>query len=258
MHFLRKLIETPILEDPGKKHMDIHRHFYRYSRGEFIGPALKITKTGSRITLKGSFEYEDLIQELVAESIPDDEVNINGVLISGKDVSDIITNLGLNWTLKKSTGKTKNYKATFSDKISKKTLLECINAFRPNSYLLLSFNVNPTCKVTTKKTIPQPSKKKVEEDDINKRIQFCSGVLVNNERNLEKILDNALPDVKTQLPEKWKTILITNTYKIEEVELPKNVENSALLRILAVRKGKIIRSIEVDGDLIENQFSFVA
>ena len=41
MHFLSELIESPNLDDPAKKHMSIHRHFYRYSKGDFIGPALK-------------------------------------------------------------------------------------------------------------------------------------------------------------------------------------------------------------------------
>lgn len=258
MHFLRKLIETPFLEEPSKKHLDVHRHFYRYSRGEFIGPALKITRTSSKLTLKGSFEYEDLIQEIVGYSILEEEINVNGVLISGIDVSDVITKLGLNWMLKKSTGKTKNYKTSFSDKISKKTLLNCIESFRPNSYLLLSFNVSPLCKVSTKKTLPQPSKKKIEDDDINKRLQFCTGILANNERNLKRIIENALPDIKEELPERWKTILIKNNYKIKRVEIPKNLENSALLRILAIREGIILRTIEIDGNLMENQISFIA
>ena len=51
MHFLKKITESPILEDPAKKHLDVHRHFYRYSKGEFIGPAIKISKTSSRITI---------------------------------------------------------------------------------------------------------------------------------------------------------------------------------------------------------------
>ncbi|GAG82342.1 unnamed protein product [marine sediment metagenome] len=49
MHFLKKIIESPNLEDPAKQHIDVHRHFYRYSKGEFLGPALKISKSNTRI-----------------------------------------------------------------------------------------------------------------------------------------------------------------------------------------------------------------
>jgi len=257
MHFLKNLVQTPILENPAENHINIHRHFYRYSKGDFIGPALKITKTKSKITLKGSFEYEDFIQELVTKTNSENNINIKGILIAGNDVSNLISNLGLNWVLKRSTGKTINYKASVMEEISKEVLLECIEKFRETSYLLLSFNINPTCKVTTKNKIPQPSKKKVEEDDLDKRVQFCNGVMGNNEKFENLIVEFALEDFKNDLPSKWKDIELTNTYKINEIELPKNQKDSVLLRILAIRKGKITRTVNVDGEIIEKQYSIV-
>jgi len=258
LHFLSEIIKTPILKGSVKEKMNIHRHFYRYSRGQFIGPALKITKTAAKITLRGSHEYEDLIQEVVTRTISADTVNINVILITGADITNIITNLGLDWKLIKSKGKTKNYKTTIQEyTISKDILLESIETFRESSYLLLSYNLNPSCKVTTKKRIPQPSKKKPEDDAFNKRIQFCSGVIENTERNLEMVIDEALPDFKSEIPNKWRNIIITNIYKITDIELPTNINNSILLRIFAIRKGKILRSIEVDGELIEKQYSVV-
>lgn len=255
MHFLRKLIESPELDDPAKKHKSIHRHFARYSKGIFIGPAIKITKTNTKITLKGSFEYEDLIQEIIATTISDRQFEINGVLITGSDIKEDIINLGLDWKLKKSTGKTINYKAEINDKINGNNLIEIIEKLRETSYLLLSFNLNPTCKVSTKKRIPQPSKKKIEEDDINKRIQFCNGVINNSERNSKLILDLVLKDFKLDLPENWKTITITNNYNITNIIIPKNIQNSRLLRIMALRKGQMNRTLDVDGELIEKQYS---
>lgn len=257
MHFLKKLIESPILKDPAKKHKSIHRHFYRYSKGTFLGPALKLIRTNAGINLKGSFEYEDLIQEITATTISDEEVEIKGVLITGSDISETIINLGLDWILKKSTGKTTNYKAEINDKINKNHLLEIIEKLRDTSYLLLSFNLNPTCSVTTKNRIPQPSKKKIEEDDINRRVQFCSGVIKNIEKNINLIQDFALGDFKSDLPVKWKNITIMNNYEITEIIIPKGIQNSSLLRIMAERKGKIIRTLDVDGELIEKQYSIV-
>ncbi len=112
MHFLRYLVKHPNLENPAENFKWIHRHFYRYSRGDFIGPALKVSRTKSKFTLKGSHEYEDLILELIVQGInnPDQVFEIKGRLISGSNISDIITNLGFNWDLKESTGKTKNFK----------------------------------------------------------------------------------------------------------------------------------------------------
>ncbi len=253
MHFLKKLTESPILEDPAQQHLDIHRHFYRYSKGEFIGPALKLTKSKARITLKGSHEYEDLILEVVANTISEDDVDIKGTLISGSDISDLITNLGFDWNLKKSTGKTKNYKANILSKTNKGILLESIEAFRKTSYYLISLNLNPTCKVTTKKNIPQPSKKKVEEDDISKRIGFCTGIITNNEKNLSMVKKLSLYDFLSEIPEIWKSIIIKNNYKITEIILPDHIDNWGLKRILAIRKGKLFRSINIDGEVLEKQ-----
>jgi hypothetical protein len=213
MHFLKKLVESPTLKDPAKQHIDVHRHFYRYSKGEFIGPALKLTKSNARITLKGSHEYEDLILEVVANTITEDEFEIKGSLISGSDVSDLITNLGFDWKLKKSTGETKNYKATIISKATKRPLLESIEAFRKTSYFLISFNINPTCKVTTKKNVPQPSQKKVEDDDLNKRIGFCTGIINNNDKNLDMVKKLTMNDFISEIPTKWKTIIIKNNYR---------------------------------------------
>ena len=257
MHFLSKLIKNPILEDPANKNMDIHRHFYRYSKGDFLGPALKISRTKTRITLKGTHEYEDVIQELVLNTASEDNIEIKGVLITGTDLSNNIADLNLNWSLKKSTGKTKNYKADFTDKTDKKTLLNAIEFFRKNSYLLLSFNLNPTCKVTTKKRIPQPSKKKAEDDDINARVQFCNGIINSTEQNFKLIVDTLLNDFTAEIPDQWKSITLTNNYKITEIILPKNEESSLMMRIKAIRKGKLFRTLELDGNLIEKQYNIV-
>jgi len=257
MHYISELVEAPTLKDPAKNHMNIHRHFYRYSKGDFIGPALKISTTKTRITLRGSHEYEDLIQEVVLQTTSKDEINVNGVLITGSNINDDLQALGLNWSLKKSTGKTKNYKAEISDKIQRTILLKTIEKLRINSYLLLSFTINPGCKVSTKKRIPQPSKKKVEEDDINTRIQFCTGVIDNTEKNVKLIIDSALSDFKSDIPNQFKNLTLLNNYKIEEIFLPKDVENSMLLRILAIRKGKMFRSLQIDDEIIEKQYNVV-
>ncbi|MFX0021680.1 MAG: hypothetical protein ACFE9S_05090 [Candidatus Hermodarchaeota archaeon] len=259
MHFLKKIVETPILEDPANSHMIIHRHFYRYSKGDFIGPALKISQTKAKFTLKGSHEYEDLIQELVASGIsnPNENFEIKGRLISGTDINEIIANLGHNWDLKQSTGQTKNFKVEIIDTLNKDSLLQSIEAFRETSYFLISFNINPNCKVTTKKNLPQPSKKKVEEDDVSKRIQFCTGYMANSDKNLNYLIDNALSDFTSDLPKNWKSITIFNNYKITDIEIPKNITNSKLLRIMAIRKGKIFRSLDIDGEIVEKQYSIV-
>lgn len=259
MHFLKELIEKPELDNPAMNHMNIHRHFYRYSKGDFIGPAIKISQTSSKITLKGTHEYEDLVTELVLRSITDDKkiIEIEGNLISGLDISKMLENNNINWDLHESSGKTKNFKAAIKDTINSELLVEVIDQLRDNSYLLISFQLDPLIKVKTKKNIPQPSKKKIGEDDVNKRISFCTGYLKNTEENLKRVIENTIPDFISELPKKWKNITLLNNYKITDIQLPKDVKNSRLLRILSVRKGRVFRSIEIDSELIEKQYSIV-
>ena len=257
MHFLKIIIKTPQLEDPANKFFEVHRHFYRYSKGVFIGPALIISQTKAKLTLKGSHEYEDLIQEVACKAANDSEFNVTGVLETGKDLSKEISNLGLEWKLKKGSGQKKIYKSDILDTIDKNTFLEAIELFRKTSYLLLSFNNGPANKITTKKRIPQPSKKKVEDDEISKRVQFCVGNIANSNNNMKLIIESALSDFASELPETWKKITVTNNYKISGIEVPKDEKNSMLMRIKAIRKGKMIRSLEIDGELIEKQYNIV-
>ncbi len=259
MHFLKELIENPKLENPTKNNMNIHRHFYRYSKGDFIGPAIKISLSSSKISMKGSHEFEDLITELVVNSISNNKqvLDIKGNLFSGVDINKTLREYGLNWDVKQSKGQTKNYKAAIIEKINKETLLKLIDVLRANSYFLISFELNPSCKVVTKKNIPQPSKKKVEEDDVNKRISFCTGNIENTNDNLKSVIENIIPDFASDLPKNWKSMVLLNNYKITDIELPKDVKDSRMLRILAIRKGRLSRSIEVDSEIIEKQYSFV-
>ncbi len=257
MHFLSKIIETPELKDVAKEHFYIHRHFYRYSKGEFIGPAVLITKTSTKITIKGTHEYEDLIQEIGCKVSTTDQVTISGVLETGKDISEDLKKIGLDWKLKKSTGDKKIYKGTIEDTVDIKTLQNAIELLRATSYLLISFNSGTSVKVTTKKRIPQPSKKKVEEDDLSKRISFSTATISNTEKNNLLIEDTIFHDFKTELPESWKKATLTNNYKINEIEIPKDVQSSMMKRILAIRKGKMIRTLDVDGEVIEKQYNII-
>jgi hypothetical protein len=254
-------MDNPQLEDPSEKHMDVHRHFYRYSRGEFIGPACQIWRTSSKLSLKASFEYEDLIAELVLKNSTKEKVKADIVLITGKDISDKIRNLGLEWDLSESTGKTKNFKAKEIVQVEKEKLLKAIEAFRQDSYLLLNFNLGSKCKVQTKKRIPQPSKKKPLDDDVNSRIQFSKGYLDNDESTVQMALEEIVTDFKDDLPESWSKITLTNNYKIDEIIIPKKLKgtkDSRLLRVMAIRKGKLFRTLDIDGDeTIEKQYSIM-
>jgi hypothetical protein len=256
MHFLKKLINNSDLKNPAKEHMDIHRHFYRYSRGEFIGPAFYVWRTSTRIRLKGSYEYEDLVQEMVAKTLPaGEEVEIEGAVYSAKDLTDLLQKIGFDWDMHESSGKAKHHKVKFNDKAEKQKILDAIEGLRDSSYFLLSFKADKLCKIDTNKRLPQPSKKKPAQDDVKKRLRFCNGVIDNTDKNAEMVIDMALPDFKDELPEDWSKITLTNTYEINKIKIPKDVESSRMMRIMAIREGVLKRNADVDGEVIQKDYN---
>ncbi|TXT53237.1 MAG: hypothetical protein BAJALOKI1v1_2580003 [Promethearchaeota archaeon] len=255
MHFLTKVIENSKLENPAEEHMDVHRHFNRYSRGSFSGPSLKMRAYSTKIVLKGSLEYEDIIQEIVVKTISEESIEVNGKVSSTQDISSTLDKLNLDWNLEETTGKTKKYKAEFKETISKDKLLEAIEAFREHSYLMLSFDKGKYTKVSTKKRLPRPSKKNPVEEDIDKKVSFCSGYVVNTQANMNLIISKLLPDFRSEIPKEWNQLILNNYYKIDAIEIPKNIKDSRLLRIMAIRKGKLIRSMEVDDITNEKQYT---
>ncbi|MEJ2252575.1 MAG: hypothetical protein P8Y97_23305 [Candidatus Lokiarchaeota archaeon] len=74
------------------------------------------------------------------------------------------------------------------------------------------------------------------------------------------VLKEMIPDFIEDLKEDWSKITVTNNYKIDAIEIPKKLKetkNSRLLRIMAIRKGKLIRTADVDGEFVEKQYSIV-
>ncbi len=255
MHFLNKIIEKPDFDTPAKEHMDVHKHFYRYSKGEFSGPAMKMKKYSTKVTLKGSFEYEDLIQELVTKTAPNSLIEVEGKVITGRDISDKLIELNLDWDLKEKSGKSKGYKGQFSDELSRERILEIIETLREDCYLMLNFKINKYCQVKTDEKLPKPSKKNPIEDDIDKRVSFSRGYIETTPEHLEIIYDHLMPDFKEELPDDWTDITLTNIYNINDIEIPRDVKNSRMMRILAIRKGKLIRTVECDGKSFRKEYT---
>ncbi|TFG00421.1 MAG: hypothetical protein EU541_02290 [Promethearchaeota archaeon] len=255
MHFIKQIIENENFEEPAKEHMDVHKHFYRYSKGEFSGPAIKMKKYSTKITLKGSFEYEDAIQELVTMTAPNSIIDVEGKVVTGRDISDLLKDLNLDWKLEKKTGKAKGYKIKFSDSLKKEKIMEIIETLREHCYLMLNFKIDKYCQVKTDEKLPKPSKKNPIEDDINKRVSFSRGYVETNQNNLELIYDHLLPDFKSELPDDWTDLILTNTYKINDIEIPKDVKNSRMMRIMAIRKGTLVREVECDNQTFTKEYS---
>ncbi len=247
MHFLTVLVEKPILENPSENYPEIHRHFTRYSKGIFTGPVIKARFTANKITLNGSFEYEDFIQEYITSIMPDGEFPVTSIVFAARDLKEDLYKLGLDWKLAKSKGDTKNFKGSFSDSFTKKKLNEVIKTLTKRSYYFSNFKIEGY-SVKCKKKPPQPSKKPPSDDEIQKLTSFCVGNAKNTKKNKEKLFKELIPDFMEELPEKFKSITLINEYKFNNIILPKKVKNSILMRLMAIREGKLVRTLRIDNE----------
>jgi len=242
------LLQNPVLQNPVEDYPEIHKHFTRYSKGEFTGPIMKIRFTTNKITLNGSFEYEDFIQEYVASVMPDDEIDVTFNILSGADLKVIFSKLSLDWQLKKSTGKTKNFKGIFQGKFKKSKYLEILKELNKYSYYFTNFNNQQGFSVKCKTKPPQPPKKKPTNQEIEKIVKFCRGVVKNSKNNQKTLIKTLIPDFDEKIPDNVTKIKIINEYKINNIIIPKNIKSSGLLRIKSIRKGKLVRTIEIDNE----------
>ena len=155
MHFLRDLIDNPKDENPIENFPHIHRRFIRYSKGIFDGPMIRIKFTKNKITVGSAFEYEDILTLLVVKSLPEShtaEFPVTGKIISGKDFTETLKNLGLDLAAKakkeKETKRVQNYVCNINAKtpvyMNRNTMIELIEKLHSSCYLLFTFSV-PLC-----------------------------------------------------------------------------------------------------------------
>lgn len=269
MHFINDLLDKPKDPDPIKNLPQVHKHFYRFSRGKFEGPYARIKFSSTKVYVDASFEYEYVLAWLAMKALPEDfdeEFKITGSIVGGSDFTEKLHEIGLNWEVDKSTGKTKNYKCkiTPSDEVmvKKQHIIDLVENLSTSCYILLSFKAGPNNKytLTTKKKPPQPGKgdKKDKDEARKKRRKFSKLRMPNTDSNREIVLNELIPDFLDEVPEDSKMIKVINIYDIDNLELPPRdkVKNSKLIRILALREGIFTRKVVVDDEEFSYEVKF--
>ena len=222
MNFITKIFN-------GKTDASVHSHFVRYSLGEYTPKAVVKIK-GSKIVT--SFEYVNDFLTVIGEHAKGD-VTVDGKIFLKK-------NMEAPFSLNNKKG---YFIGEINQKLSPQKLKEWVDMYGADGYLLL--NVQGDGVTLKTKTAPHNPKGKYDE-------AFCkvtvSGVLK----------DIFLKDILFDSPV-GKEVSITHTFQITDIIIPKEYEHDmALARIHAKRKGKVIRTVVVDGKEIKTEKDFIA
>ena len=234
MNFIKKLFEN-------KTDESVHRQFERYSKGTFEDRALvEIDKRKNNLKIKTSFEFANEFVLFLASKIKD-TAHVSGVIITNNkelkdkvkfEIADVTQFAGIK-------------KFQISTDISKDDLLDALKQF-PNALFLLTFSTEYG-ELTTKQKSPKSPK---PGSDKEAKADFCTFKTEDINFYKEFLFDYNKDFSKAK---------IKHTLIIEELVIPKEyMNNPALARVNAKRKGKIKRIIDLDGKTFEKELKFEA
>lgn len=221
--FLKKVFEN-------KGNEDSHRYFIRFGRGNYNRRFLLSFNKSKKIKIKASFELANDLVNFVNEIA---DVKFNGKIMTTKRIEG---SSGIN--SRRETGgvpKKKGSSFVYEDKdMSLKDY--------PNAYCYLLDAETEGVKLKIKKALPKPGKDAEKIDDA-----FC--VLELDLKYWDKVKDLFFWDVPD-----GKKCTIEHNLIFEDIEIPKNEKDPVKMRENAVRIGKIIRRIDIDGNKSEKEY----
>ena len=144
MHFIKDLFEKNQTEH-------LHNKFIRYSKGNFVGPLLKVRFSKKDIKVYASFHYTDELLQMVASILGNKQIHIKGTLVWNQDLAPALAKLGIiHSKVSKSRG---IFKYTLENDVP---LQDFVNEMG-NYHLLINIKEGDLSYVT-KTSLPKPNK----------------------------------------------------------------------------------------------------
>ncbi|MEM4244815.1 MAG: hypothetical protein QXR60_01240 [Candidatus Nanoarchaeia archaeon] len=222
MNYIKKIFENKIDET-------VHQKLVRYGKGEYESAIMEV-KNGNTIKVKATFDFSNDLFGTIAENIKE-EAEVNGSVIAARDFEKEFDFLDYK---KKKGANIGEIKA----KLKPEQIKELYEKFKTN-FILLNLK-SKDFSLSVGKTLPKPGGK-IKED-------FCKATLP------KELLNEFVWETK-----EFSNAKIRHTFMINELIVPKEYENDyAKARIMAKRKGKIKRIIELDRKKIEKEAEFTA
>ena len=232
MNFIRKISEK-------KTDSFVKRQFTRYGKGVYENKALlQITKGSSAYSINTSFEFAGEFAYELAETINGKVKVTGGIITTQKNIADEID---FELAGMKQFAGVKTF--LIDTELSKNQIQGLFDKFS-SAMILLSFS---TDKGTLKTKVKNPkSSKGGNKDEEEPKADFCSFKTKD-----EKIVKDLAFDVNKD----YKRVFIKHTFEINDLEIPKEYLNDFVkARLYAIRKGKLIRQVNIDGEQVKKEY----
>ena len=230
MHYIKEIFL-------GKPVDYMHNQFTRYGRGVFEGPRLTV-KNGPVIKAEGSIHYVNILGELIVQN-SSQEFKVDGTINAKREIK-VPLNTG------KKNNKGDLHSVEVKDDIHSDGLKMIYNDYKDGNILMSLKQASGKWKLACKKKLPKPGGKLDEK--------FCSALFET--KALEDFIGEIMFDIKDK---NFKEAEIKHEITIEElVGTPELKKDAAKFRLEAKRKGKIKRTVTVDGKKTETTKEFLA
>lgn len=223
MNFIRKIVE-------GNPDHWVKKQFLRYGRGAYESRALLEVTKGTMHRIRAGFEFAGELAYALAESIVG-KTRVTGGIIT---LSNIENELAVPLAGKKQFAGVKTF--LIDSDMTKQQIQGLFTQF-PSALIFLSFK---TGEGEIKTKVKNPKSAKPGQGEKEPKADFCTCKTKDT-----AMVRDLLFDIDTK---EFKKVTISHTFAITDLQVPKGYENDFVAaRVHAIRKGKLIREIYVDG-----------
>jgi hypothetical protein len=229
MNFIKKIYDK-------KTDDSVHLQFQKFSKGEFKNKAIiKAKNSGKKYTIVTSPEFANEFVRIVAQKLGENKTNVKGAIVSTLDLTGEIEFID-----KKQFQGVKRY--LIEKEMSGKNIIELLEKF-PKVFFALTFSSDDTqLKIKPK----APKSGKPGKGNEKPKPDFCR--ITTTDEEIAKSFIFEKPN--------FKNALIIHDFIIEDIIIPKEETDLAKIRELAKRKGKIIRTAEIDEQILKEEIKF--
>lgn len=237
--FIKKIFD-------GKIDEYVHIQFQKFSRGEFNERAMvRCKNSNGKYTIDTTSEYARELVRTFGEKLGNNKALVTGALVSALEIS------GIKFEGKSNVMGVKKY--LINREMTGKEIVELCDT-QLKAFIGLSFKVGEEeLKVQAKSPKSAKGASSAKKEDADLKIDFCK--VKTTDRNVVNsvVFDKELVN--------FKKVEIKHDFIISEIVIPdslKNEKDFAIVREKSLRKGKIVRYLNIDGTTVKKEAPFAA